>query len=424
MVNVATNYNLSYRSVFLAKVLWFGIPWLKNSFIALMCMWALVPLVDHASSSIGLVAAVMAFPVMLQVTLVMFLAIRAGQLLMNPQLHLIDVRKEIFINCLSACLLFCVFIYDPKSADNLLNAKLIMFAIFSTSCFWLIWIYSLQILSMFIVGLIFAGSLWIGFVFGIKLALVIFNISVWAYFAFWLARSPLQRQFKFESFAGLVDYFVERLKLTSLNRLITKVSNKDHVLLMGEGDGYINRVFLAHLFSLMFTLFYILAMRNLRELCLWMILLVLAGTKARLKVTQSQAKLWLLHDGNRMGQFDITENILLRLTIYSLAAAFMLLMLWSYINPDFMVHGIGALFLSLLFVITLDYYSGFIFPGAKSSLIIFLLIKMAFMWAMVFMHIDFIWYIALVVVLFAICILVRNRAKRNFLAANLSVRAI
>jgi hypothetical protein len=424
MINIATNYSLTHRSIYLARVLWFGIPWLRSSFIALVCMWALVALVDHASSSVGLVAAVVAFPVMLQLILVMFIAIRASQLLMNPQLHLIDVRREIFINCLSACLLFCIFIYDPKSADNLLNAKLIMFAVFSTSCFWLIWIYSLQILSMFIVGLIFVGSLWIGYEFGVKIALFVFNISVWGYFAFWLAHSPLQRQFKFESFAGLVDYFVERLRLTRLKYVITKACNKDHVLLMGEGDGYINRIFLAHLFSLLFTLFYILAMRNLRDLCLWMILLVLAGTKARLKVTQSQAKLWLLHDGNRADQFSITENILLRLTLYSSVAAFMLLMLWSYINPDFMVHGVGAFFLSLLFVIALDYYSGFIFPGAKFSLIIFLLIKMAFMFVMVYVHIYFVWYMVLAVVLFGICMLVRRRAKRNFLMANLSVRAI
>jgi hypothetical protein len=387
-------------------------------------MWALVAMVDYQASSAGAAVAVMVFPVFLQLMVIMFIAIRSSQLLMNPQFHLIGIRKEIFINCFSVCFLFTLFIYDPKNVNNLLNAKLIMFAIFSTGCFWLIWIYSLQVLSMFIVGIIFLVSIWIGLVCGIKMALGIFNIAIWIYFAFWLVRSPLQRQFKFESFAGLVDYFVERLKLTRFKRLITQVNNKNHVLLMGEGDGYINRIFLSQMFSFVLTFFYVLAMRNMRELCLWMILLLLVGAKARLKVTQSHAKLWLLTDGDRLSQFNITENILLRLNIYPLVVSCMLLILWSCINPDLMAHGIGALFLSFLFVVVIDYCSGFVFQEFKFSAIILIFIKMIFMSVTMFMNINFIWYMVLVVILLGVGMFARGRAKRNFLIANFSARVV
>ncbi len=423
MENITTNYGLTHRSICLANVLWFGVSWLRSAFIILACMWALVALVDSQSGSVGFVVGVMLLPVLLQLAVIMFIAMRASQLLMNPQLHLIGIRKEIFINCFFVCLLFSVFIYDPKSADNLIIAKLIMFAIFSTSCFWLIWFYSLQILPMFIVALIFSVSIWIAFGVGIKLALSVFNISTWVYFAFWLSRSPLQRQFKFESFSGLVDYFVERLNLAGLKRLVTKVNNKYHAVLMGEGDGYINRIFLSQFFGLLFTAFYIVAVRNLRELCLWMILLILLGGKARIKVMQSQAKIWLLHDGNRHSQFKITEGILLRLHAYPLLVSFMLLMFWSYLNPNLIAHGLGALLLSALFVVALDYCSGFIFQGAKFSSLIFIFVKMGFMSAMVFMHFNPIGYLMAATVILGVCALARNRAKRIFLVANLSARA-
>ncbi|RYG10706.1 MAG: hypothetical protein EOO07_21710, partial [Chitinophagaceae bacterium] len=403
-MNITASYTLTHRSVCLTKVLWFGVPWLRSTFVALVFMWALVGLVDYQSDTIGLVAAVMAFPVLVQLLLIMFIAVRASQLLMNPQLHLIGVHKEIFINCLVACLLFVVFIYDPKNADNLFNAKLIMFAIFSTSCFWLIWIYSLKILSMFIVAIMFLIAIGISFIVGVKVAFSAFDISIWMYFAFWLTRSPLQRQFKFENFSGLVDYFVERLRLTSIKRLITTVNNKNHALLMGEGDGYINRIFMAQIFSSVFTLFYVIAMRNLRDLCLWMILLLLLGVKARIKVMQSQAKLWLLNDGDRLAQFNITENIMLRLNIYPVIVALMLLMLWSSINPELMTHALRALFAVMLFVIALDYCSGFVVQGAKYSLLVFMLFKMGFMSAMVFIPFNFLGYVTLVAALLGVCV--------------------
>lgn len=423
MENITTNYGLTHRSICLANVLWFGVSWLRSAFIALACMWALVALVDYQSGSVGIVAGVMMLPVLLQLTVIMLIAMRASQLLMNPQLHLIGIRKEIFINCFFVCVLFSAFIYDPKSADNLITAKLTMFAVFSASCFWLIWIYSLQIVPMFIVALMFFASIWVFISFGTKAALSAFSVSTWTYFWFWLARSPLQRQFKFESFSGLVDYVVERLNLAGIKRLVTKVNNKYHVVLMGEGDGYINRIFLAQLFSLSFTCLYIITMRNSRELCLWMILLVALGSKVRIKVMQSQAKLWLLQNGDRHNQFKITENIFLRLNIYPFLVSFLLLVCWTSFNPDLMLHGLRALILSALWIVALDYCSGFVFQGAKFTFLIIVLLKMGFMSAMVFIHFNLMAYVSAVVFILTVCVFARNRAKSNFLAANFSARA-
>jgi hypothetical protein len=163
----------------------------------------------------------MVAPIMLQTSLGMYIAIRASQLLMNSQLHLVGVRKEIFLNCLVMCLLFVVLVYDPKNSEYLLHAKLLMFAVFSVASFWLFWMYCLQIVPMIVVVAMVAGAVGLGFLLGVKAALAIFDVALWGYFAYWLWRSPLQRQFKFESFTGLMDYCVERLKIAGLQRALT-----------------------------------------------------------------------------------------------------------------------------------------------------------------------------------------------------------
>jgi hypothetical protein len=315
-----------------------------------------------------------------------------------------------------------VLVYDPKNPEYLLHAKLIMFAVFSVASFWLFWMYCLQITPMLVVMAMVAVAVGLGFVLSVKAVLVIFDVAIWAYFAYWLWRSPLQRQFKFESFTGLVDYCVERLKITSLKRALTRVNNKEHVLLMGEGDGYLNRIILAPIFSLVFTSFYVIAMQSLRELGLWMILMFLGGTKARFKVMQSPAKLWLLTANDRAGQFNITENISLRLNLYPAVTASLLLIIWLIINPAFLVHGIAALCLSLLFVIAVDYYLGLLSPSGKASLMLLLFAKMAFMFAVAHMHVDLVWYVLVAIILLIACLFFRRRAKINFLVANLSVR--
>lgn len=422
LIAAMNNSSLLDRSIALAKILWFGVPWLRGSFVALFCLWALVYLVDYATPSVQLVASVMVVPIMLQTLLGLYIAARAGQLLMNSQLHLMGVRKEIFLNCFVLCLFLVVFVYDPKNSDYLLNAKLIMLALFSAASCWMFWLYCLQVTPMIIVAVMAIAAIGFSFVVGVNTAFGVFDVAIWAYFAYWLWRSPLQRQFKFENFMGLVDYCVERLKITSLKRALTRVNNKEHVLLMGEGDGYLNRIILAPIFSLVFTAFYVIAMQSLRELGLWMILMFLGGTKARFKVMQSPAKLWLLNESDRAGQFKVTENISLRLNFYPAVTASLLLMVWLIINPDFLVHGIAALCLSLLFVIAVDYYLGLLSSGGKTSLMFLLFAKMAFMFAVAHMHVDLVWYLLVAIILLMACLFFRRRAKINFLVANLSVR--
>ena len=417
------NSSLMDRSISLAKVLWFGVPWLKGTFVAVVFSWALVYLVDYVTTSAQIVASVMVLPIMLQTSLSMYIAIRAGQLLMNSQLHLVGVRKEIFLNCLLMCLSFVVLVYSPKNSDYLLHAKLTMFAVFSVASFWVFWMRCLQIVPMIVVMVMIAIAVGIGFLLGVKAALVMFDVALWGYFAYWLWRRPLQRQFKFESFTGLVDYCVERLKVTGLQRALTRVNNKEHVLLMGEGDGYLNRIILAPIFSVVFTGFYIVAMQHWRELSLWLILLLLGGTKAKVKVMQSSAKLWMLSASDRAGQFEATENISLRLNLYGFFVASLLLIIWLIINPSFIVNGIAALCLSFLFVIAADYYAGLLAPRGQASSLLLIFSKMVFMFSVTFMRLDIGWYLLVAVILSMSCLFFRQRAKRDFLVANLSVRA-
>lgn len=415
--------NLINRSISLARVLLFGVHWQRGVFIALGLLWALVYLVDYVSKSAQVVAGVMAVPVLLQILVGMHIAMRVSQLLMSSQLHLVGMRKEIFFNCFILCLIFTALVYDPKNSDNLINAKLIMFAFFSVTSCWLCWIYCLQIIPMIIAFILGVSAIGFSFAIGVKAAFLTFNIVLWTYFAFWLWRSPLQRQFKYENFSGLVDYCVDRLKIVSLKSALTKVNNKDHVLLMGEGDGYFNRLILASIFSLVFTLFYVVFMRDMRELCLWMILLFLNGTKAKLKITQSHAKLWLLSSSDRVGQFKTTENILLRLNLYSFFMASLLLILWIAANPAFLVDGVAAMCLSFLITVAVDYSSGLIMPRGKATLLVLVFAKMALMSAMAFMHFNILWYLLIAIALLVLCLLFRKRAQRDFLVANLSVRA-
>ncbi len=411
-----------FRCIALNKVLWFGIPWLRGVFVALACLWCLVALVASVTASIPAVAIAMAVPYMLQIILVMSISMRSGQLLVNSQLHLMGIRKELFVNSLVLCLLTMLFVFDPKSSDNVVNAKLITFAFSSVGFFWMFWLYCLQLLSMAIVALITVVSVGLIFVIGVKPALLIFSVASWAYFAFWLSRSSIQRQFKFESFAGIVEYCVERLSLAGIKRALIKVNCREHVVLIGEGDGYLNRIILAPFFTLIFTGFYVLALKSARELCLWMILMILGGTKAKMKVVQSQAKLWLLHDSNRVGQFSITEHILIRLAFYSFFPASVLLAAWCYINPELVVYGLGALCLGFLLVVLFDYYAGFIYQSAKVPAVALVFVKMALLFVLAQVHLSVGWYLVIAAVLLGLIIIARSRAKNNFLVGNLSVR--
>ena len=332
------------------------------------------------------------------------------------------VRKELYISLLLLGLLFGGLAFDPKDPDNLYRAKLLVFNYLSLGMLWMMLLFSFQLLPMFVLALAGGLSIYLAFVVGFNLAMSGLAIFTWAYVGYWMWRSPLQRQFKFESFTGFVDYCVERLKIASLKQALTRVNNKEHVLLMSEGDGYLNRIILAPVFSLFFTLLYVVFMQSMRELCLWMILLFLNGTRAKIKITQSHAKLWLLNDGGRIEQFKTAERLTFRLNVYLLMVAAFMLALWVSMNPNLIVHGVAALGLSFLLVVATDYYAGLIMPANKVPLMVLVFVKMGFMAVITFMQLGLMWYLLMATILVLMCVVFRRRAQRDFMGANLSVR--
>lgn len=422
-VAAAKKSGLIDRCLSLIKVLCFGVSWLRGSFIALFCLWVLAYTAKVLSFSVQAQAAVMMLPVLMQVFIALFIGMRAAFLLGNSQLHLMGLRKELYISLLLLGLLFGGLAFDPKDPENLYRAKLLVFNYLSLGMLWMMLLFSFQLLPMFVLALAGGLSIYLAFVVGFNLAMSGLAIFTWAYVGYWLWRSPLQRQFKFESFTGFVDYCVERLKIASLKQALTRVKNKEHVLLMSEGDGYLNRIILAPVFSLIFTLIYVVFMQSMKELCLWMILLFLNGTRAKIKITQSHAKLWLLNDGGRIEQFKTAEHLTLRLNVYLLMVAALMLALWISMNPSLLVHGVAALCLSFLLVVATDYYAGLIMPANKVLLMVLVFVKMGFMAAITFMQLGLIWYLLMAIILLLMCVVFRKRAQRDFMCANLSVRA-
>ncbi len=421
-VAAAKKSGLIDRCLSLIKVLCFGVSWLRGSFIALFCLWVLAYTAKVLSLSVQAQAAVMMLPVLMQVFIALFIGMRAAFLLGNSQLHLMGLRKELYVSLLLLSVLFGALVFDPKNSENLYTAKLLVFNYVSLGMLWMMLLFSLQLVPMLVLTVAGALSVYLIFVVGFNMAMSGLAIFVWAYVGYWLWRSPLQRQFKFESFTGLADYCVERLKIASLKHALTRVNNKEHVLLMGEGDGYFNRIILAPVFSLAFTLMYVVVGQSMRELCLWMILLFLNGTKAKIKITQSHAKLWLLNDGGRIAQFKTAENLTFRLNVYLLMVALLMLGLWISMNSGLLVHGVAAVCLSFLLVTATDYYTGLIMPANKVLLMVLLFVKMGFMSAITFMQLGLVWYLLIAIILLLLCVVFRKRAQRDFMGANLSVR--
>lgn len=416
------NSNLMDRSIALAKVLCLGAHSLRITFTLLLVLWGLVYIVKALSFSVKVQFAVTMIPVMMQVCVVMLIGARAAFLLVNSQVHLMGLRKEIYINLLLLCVLFSVLAYDPKNPENYYFAKLLTFNYLSLGMLWMMMIFSLQLVPMLVLTVAGALSVYLIFVVGFNIAMSGLAVFVWVYVGYWLWRSPLQRQFKFESFAGLMDYCVERLKITSLKRSLTRVNNKEHVLLLGEGDGHLNRIFLAPIFSVIFTGSYVVAFSGWRELSLWLILLLSSGLKEKHNVIISAAKLWLLNAGDRAGQFTVTENLFFRLNAYQFLVAALLLIIWISINPNLLMHGVAALCLSFLSITATDYYTGLAVRTNKVLAVFLVLLNCGFMAAIAFMPLDVFWYSLMAIVLLFFCVVFRKRAQRNFLSANLSVR--
>jgi Na+(H+)/acetate symporter ActP len=97
--------------------------------------------------------------------------------------------------------------------------------------------------------------------------------------------------------------------------------------------------------------------------------------------------------------------------------------LWISMNSSLLIHGIAAVCLSFLLVIATDYYTGLILPTNKVLLMVLVFVKMGFMAAITFMQLSVVWYLLMAVVLLFLCVVFRKRAQKDFLRANLSVRA-
>ncbi len=421
-VAAAKKSGLIDRCLSLIKVLCFGVSWLRGSFIALFCLWVLAYTAKVLSLSVQAQAAVMMLPVLMQVFIALFIGMRAAFLLGNSQLHLMGLRKELYVSLLLLSVLFGALVFDPKNSENLYTAKLLVFNYVSLGMLWMMLLFSLQLVPMLVLTVAGALSVYLIFVVGFSISMSGLAVFVWAYVGYWLWRSPLQRQFKFESFSGLTDYCVERLKILNLKHALTRVNNKEHVLLMGEGDGYFNRIILAHIFNWVFTLMYVSFAHSMRELSLLIILLVLIGNKVKIKVIQSHSKFWLLCGGDRIEQFRAVESLTFRLNAYQFLVATLLLVIWISINPGLLIHGVAALCLSFLSITATDYYTGFVVRANKISAVVLVFLNMGFMAAITFLPLDFFWYPLMATVFFFLCVVFRKRAQRNFLGANLSVR--
>ena len=420
--NVANNDGLIARCVSLIKVLCFGVSWLQGCFFVLFCLWVLAYTATALSLPVKVQAIAMTLPVVMQVFVALFIGMRAAFLLGNAQLHLMGLRKELYISLLLLSVLFSGLAFDPKDSENFYRAKLLVFNYISLGMLWMMLLFSFQLLPMFVLALAGGLSIYLAFVVGFNIAMSGLAVFVWAYVGYWLWRSPLQRQFKFESFSGLADYCVERLKILNLKHALTRVNNKEHVLLMGEGDGYFNRIILAHIFNWVFTLMYVSFAHSMRELSLLMILLVLIGNKVKINVIQSHSKFWLLCGGDRIEQFRAVENLTFRLNAYQFLVATLLLVIWISINPSLLIHGVAALCLSFLSITATDYYTGFVVRAKKISAVFLVFLNMGFMVAITFMPLDIFWYPLMAIVLLFLWGMFRKRAQRNFLSANLSVR--
>lgn len=422
--NIATeNKGLIARSLLLSGVLYFS----NSLYRKLYCFFAAYWLVSYgmhlAVPSTQLTMFIMFLPAILQAILAMMVGMRASSLLQNTQLHFVGIRKELFINLLVYCVLLSLPVYDPKNADNLMLAKLISFTYLGAGMLLMVWFYSLQILPLLLLVVSVVAALCLIPTFGVMFALVGWNLIAWGYFAYWLARSPLQRMFKFENFNNFMDYLVERYRLAKYRTVMTRVLRKEHVILMGEGDGHLNRILFSQVFSLIFTSLYIVAMQSMKEMCLWMIMMHLGGTKARVKIGQSHMKLWLLGGDDRQQQFQVTESLSLRLYAYTFATGLMMLAMWIITNPEFAMHGFISLCLVQLFVIAADYYHGFILKIGSPALVVLLLFKMTFMWVLAFIHLDLVWYAVMAAAIISLGAIFRSDAKKKFVSANFTLRA-
>jgi len=417
------NNGLLARSLHMSRVLYFGNRSYKLFYWIFAVCWMLSYCMSAFVPPGPTVFMVMVLPGILQAILVMMVALRAATLLQNSQLHFVGIRKELFINMLVMCVLFSLPVFDPKNADNLMAVKFASFMYLSAGMFLMFWIYSLQVIPIFFLVLSVPLVIFLVPKFGAALGLLLWGVAAWGYFAYWLSRSPIQRMFKFENFTHFLDYIIERLKLAKYRAILTRVINREQVILLGEGDGYINRIFFASAFSLIFTSIYIITMQSMKELCLWMVLMHLSTSKVRIKLGQSYMKLWLLQGGDRLHQFNITENLSLRLYGYTFLTTLMMLGLWIALNPGLAMHGIICVCLVQMFVITADYYAGFMLKKGSPVLVMSLLLKMVFMLAIVFIHVDFVGYVIAALIIIVLGVIFRQDARKKFVSANFSLRA-
>ena len=112
------NDGLIGRCVSLIKVLCFGDSWLQGSFFVLFCLWVLAYAATAFTESVKIQAALMMVPVLVQLFIALFIGMRSAFLLGNSQLHLMGLRKELYISLLLLGLLFGGLAFDPKDPER------------------------------------------------------------------------------------------------------------------------------------------------------------------------------------------------------------------------------------------------------------------------------------------------------------------
>lgn len=413
----------TYRSLALAKIMWLGNETYRGLFLAIILGWLCSYTMVLFSISAKYIFIAITLPVILQSAITMMVGVRASSLLANSSLHLVGNRREIFVNLICLCAILSLPAFDPKNADNIAYAKAISFSYMSIGMIFMLLFYSLQFLPMLIVSLMLIAFFFLVTKTGLGMALLAFNILLWGYFAFWLWKAPLLKAFKFENFSHIGDYLAERFRLASLSKSLVIVRNKLHVILLGEGDGYLNRILVSQLFSIVLVGLYVVFINISPFFSLWMILMQIGSAKSLARVITSQRKLWLLLDGRREQQFKVTENLVWRLYAYSFGVAIILFSLWAVKYPQDILRGFIVLVLVQLMVLAVDYIPGYVAKIGDSKVFIIFLFKMLFMALLAFNFLSLMNYLAIGISIVVLGVVCRARAQKMFMSSNFALRA-
>jgi len=398
----------------LAKVLCLNFFGVRIAGVVLALGWIAAYATYFFSGSVPFTAGVMAVPVLAEVIVALIVAVQASFLLTNSQLYLAGVRQELFFLLFSMCFLFSLFVFDPQNPEHLLRAKLVSFDYLSLGVLWLVWMVSLRLLALSGLVILTAIAIALAYLNGFDSGAAALAFMVWIYFGYWLWKSPLQKKFKYDDFGGVVDFMLDRMKIANMARALRVVRRKEHVILLEEGDGYVNRLLVAPALGLLFTGCYIIFMHQHAELCLFLILLLLIGNRSKLKVATVQKKLWLFSAGSRSEQFDLSEKLLLRLHLYAVIGTGVLMLFWIYANPSQWQRGVSAYLFFQVFVLVADYFGG-IFSLSIRRQFYMAVAQMPVVAVLVFKSPPMSVTLPVIIVMLALCVPMRRIAKQKYL---------